>query len=74
MDNKPDLNLILVKGKTYERPRGKTSLKADPSSCNLKGKWPKEIGEFAYLWATTCKGDEWADPSIKEVVMGVYGH
>ena len=53
MDNKPDLNLILVKGKTYQRPRGKTSLKADASNCNLKGKWPENTGEYAKLWAKT---------------------
>ena len=32
------------------------------------------MGEYAYLWAYTYKGDKWADPSIKEVVVGLYGH
>ena len=35
MDNKPDQTLLLVRGKTYERPRGQTSLRADASNCNL---------------------------------------
>ena len=35
MDNKPDQHLILVRGETYERPRGQTSLRADASNCNL---------------------------------------
>ncbi len=35
MDSKPDQVLKLVRGKTYQRPRGKTSLRADSSNCNL---------------------------------------
>jgi len=74
MDSKPDQVLTLIRGKTYERPRGKTSLRADASDCNLKAKWPKEYGEYAFLWAVTYKGDKWALPSMKEVVMGIYLH
>ena len=47
MDNKSSETLFLVRGKTYERPRGKSSLRADATNCNLKGKWPKEFAEFA---------------------------
>ena len=32
------------------------------------------MGEYAKLWGETIKGEEWAFPSIKEVVMGVYEH
>ena len=65
MDNKPDQQLILVRGKTSETFRGPTSLRADASNCNLKGKWPKVMGEYAKLWAFTYKGDKFAEPSIK---------
>ena len=74
MDAQPTDVLMLVRGKTYERPRGKDTLRADASNTNLKGNWPKEIGEYAKLWAETFKGDEWALPSITEVVMGIYEH
>lgn len=72
--NDKDFNLDLVRGKTYHRPRGSTSQRADASNCNLRGKWPKEDGEYARLWAKTEKGNENALPSIKEVVMGIYLH
>jgi len=71
--------LKLFRGKTYERPRGKQSLKADASNCNRKGKWPTEIGAYAKLWAHKEKGCKlngpWpVNPSMVEVVMGVYQH
>ena len=47
----------LVRGKTYQRPRGNISHRADASNCNLRGKWPKTVGEFAKLWGTIEKGD-----------------
>jgi len=47
----------LVRGKTYQRPRGNISHRADASNCNLRGKWPKKTGEFAKLWGTIEKGD-----------------
>ena len=47
MDAKPSEILMLVRGFTYERPRGKDTLRADASNTNLKGKWPKVIGEYA---------------------------
>ena len=74
MDNKPDQILSLVKGENYERPRGEQTLKADASNCNLKGKWPADIGEYAYLWAETEKGNRYAQPTMREVVMGIYLH
>ena len=74
LDSKPNQVLILVRGKTYERPRGKTSLRADASDCNLKAEWPKVIGAYGKLWAETYKGDRLAFPSMKEVVMGIYLH
>ena len=74
MDSKPEEILNLVPDDTNDRPRGDQSLRADPSNCNLKGKWPKDVGEFARLWAKTEKEDENAYPSIKEVVMGIYFH
>jgi len=58
MDNKPDQQLILVRGTTSETFRGPTSLRADASNCNLKGKWPKKMGDYALLWAFTYKGNE----------------
>jgi len=78
-DSKPDQILKLVRGETYERPRGETSLKADASNCNIKGKWPKSFGEYAKLWAKTYKKDKLdldgnAEPSMREVVMGIYLH
>ena len=60
MDSKPTEVLILVRGKTYKRSRGQTSLRADASNCDLKGKWPKEMGEYGKLWARTEKGSELA--------------
>ena len=69
MDNKSSETLFLVRGKTYERPRGKSSLRADATNCNLKGKWPKEYAEFAKLWRKVFKKFM---PSIKEVVIGIY--
>ena len=74
MDAKPSEILMLVRGFTYERPRGKDTLRADASNTNLKGEWPERCGEFAKLWGKTVKGDEWAYPSITEVVMGIYEH
>ena len=38
MDNDPSTELKLVRNETYERPRGESSLRADASNCNLKGK------------------------------------
>lgn len=73
-DIKPKEILNLVRGKTYYRPRGKYSMRNDPSNCNLKGNWPSEAGEFAKLWAENETGDEESEPSIKEVVMGIYHH
>jgi len=32
------------------------------------------MGEYGNLWAETYKNDEWALPSMKEVVMGIYIH
>lgn len=58
MDAKPNQILVLIRGKTYKRPRGQTSVRADASNCNLKGKWPKEMGEYGKLWARTMKGSE----------------
>ena len=69
MDNKSSETLFLVRGKTYERPRGKSSLRADATNCNLKGKWPKDFAEFAKLWRKVFKK---SSPSIKEVVIGIY--
>lgn len=40
MDKKPNENLMLVKGKNYERPRGEDSLRFDAFNCNLNQKWP----------------------------------
>ena len=57
MDAKPTDVLMLVRGKTYQRPRGKDTLRANASNTNLKGDWPKKIGEYARLWAKTYKGD-----------------
>jgi len=64
--------LELVRGKTYERPRGQNTLRGDASNCDIKGKWPKEMGEFAFLWSITYKGNKTEEPSIKEVVIGIY--
>lgn len=72
LDNKSSEKLVLVPGKTYERPRGEVTLKADPSNCNLKAKWPKIWGEYGMIWAKTEKEDISANPSIMEVVMGIY--
>jgi len=74
MDNRPDEILSLVRGETYKRSRGDQSLRGDASSCNLKGKWPKNEGEYARLWGKTEKGEWLALPSIKEVVIGIYIH
>ena len=74
MDKNKDEILILVRGNTYERPRGKTSLRFDGSIFNLKSKWPKNWGEYGHLWAFKVKGNRIAYPSIKEVVMGIYNH
>ena len=49
-------------------------MRADASNCNLKADWPKKMGEYGNLWAETYKNDEWALPSMKEVVMGIYIH
>lgn len=73
-ESKPDQILKLIKGKNYERPRGARALKADASNCNIAGKWPKEIGEYARLWGLTKKGDKEAQPSMREIVMGLYFH
>jgi len=32
------------------------------------------MGEYGILWGETHKEDEWALPSMVEVVMGVYRH
>ena len=57
MDSNPTEVLILVRGITYQRPRGKDTLRADASNTNLKGKWPEEWGEYAMLWGYEVKGD-----------------
>jgi len=49
-------------------------MRSDASNCNIKGKWPTERGEFAFLWSQNFKGNKTAEPSIKEVVMGIYHH
>ena len=72
LENRSSEKLVLVPGKTYERPRQEASLKMDPSNCNLKAKWPKKWGEYGMIWAETEKEDISANPSIMEVVMGVY--
>jgi len=72
LDNRSSEKLVLVPGKTYERPRQELSLKMDPSNCNLKAKWPKKWGEYGMIWAETEKEDISANPSIMEVVMGIY--
>ena len=64
----------LVRGKSYQRPRGHLSHKADASNCDIRGKWPKHAGEYARIWGKTEKGDECALPSMAEVVMGIYLH
>jgi len=79
MDNKPDQILSLVKGENYERPRGENNFKADASNCNLKGKWPTDVGEYAKLWSKIEKGGNEGDsifemihPTMREVVIGLY--
>ena len=56
MDNNTSQIHSLVKGETYERPRGEQTLRADASNCNLKGKWPTDFGAYAKLWARIVKG------------------
>ena len=54
----PNEKLILVRAKNYEdHVRPKFNFKSDASNLNIKGKWPKSVGEYAFLWAKTVKGD-----------------
>jgi len=72
MFNNPEVALKLIRSDNYQdHVRPKYNSKADASSMNIRGKWPKSFGEYAKLWAKTVKGDENAYPSIKEVVMGI---
>jgi len=68
----PSETLNLIRGETYSRPRGDDTFTANLFSCDLKAKWPTVINEYGILWKKTIKGDENAEPSIREVVMGVY--
>jgi len=58
MDNKPNEILKLVRGTKYKRKLGELSLRADASNCNIKSKWPNNIGEYGFMWAKTEKGVE----------------
>ena len=57
IDDQPTLILSLFRGQTYARPRCKNSRKAEAANFNLKGKWPKNFGEYAKLWGKTFKGN-----------------
>jgi len=48
MDNKPNEILILKKDPNYQRPH-EISLNTD--AIVIRPDWPKEIGEYAHLWA-----------------------
>lgn len=74
MDNEPSKVLTLIRGKTYERPRGQLSMRADASDCNIKGKWSKDAAEYGDLWSVTVKGNIKASPSIIDVVLGLGEH
>jgi len=76
-ENKPFQVFMLVKGAEYERPRGEHSLKADATNFDLGSKWPEISGEYGKLWAKIVKGATLLhtnvfNPSIKDVVLGVY--
>ena len=78
-ENKPFQVFQLIRGQTYERPRGEHSLKFDANNFNLKSKWPEISGEYGKLWAKTVKGanllhTNLTNPSIKDVVLGVYDY
>jgi len=75
MLNNPKKTFTLIRAESYkDHVRPKQSLKADASSMDIRGKWPKTIGAFARLWGKTVKGDANAHPSLREVVMGICLH
>jgi len=65
-------SFYLVKGQSYYRTRGENSMRDNPSDFYVKSSWQKSIGKYGKKWALKVKENEKINPSIKEVVKGIY--
>ena len=73
MCDKPSKILKLVRGHSYERPRGDQSLRSDASNYNIKEKQENGVHQIAELWQEIEKEYSKTDePSMQEIVMGLF--